>query len=68
MFARLILSCLTSVGLFAAAFAQAPAPSQEKHKHHAKMVLRVYQIADLIEGPYLTTNEAVVKAFRPKSG
>jgi hypothetical protein len=48
MFARLILSCLTSVGLFAAAFAQAPAPSQEKHKHHAKMVLRVYQIADLI--------------------
>ena len=23
---------------------------------------------DLIEGPYLTTNEAVVKAFRPKSG
>src|SRR5262249_13236187 len=22
---------------------------------------------DLIEGPYLTTNEAVVKAFRPKS-
>jgi len=23
---------------------------------------------DLIEGPYLTTNEAVVKAFRPKGG
>lgn len=23
---------------------------------------------DLIEGPYLTTDEAVVKAFRPKSG
>jgi molybdopterin adenylyltransferase len=23
---------------------------------------------DLIEGPYLTTNESVVKAFRPKSG
>jgi molybdopterin adenylyltransferase len=23
---------------------------------------------DLMEGPYLTTNEAVVKAFRPKSG
>jgi molybdopterin adenylyltransferase len=23
---------------------------------------------DLIEGPYLTTNETVVKAFRPKSG
>jgi molybdopterin adenylyltransferase len=23
---------------------------------------------DLLEGPYLTTNEAVVKAFRPKSG
>ena len=23
---------------------------------------------DLIEGPYLTTNEPVVKAFRPKSG
>jgi molybdopterin adenylyltransferase len=23
---------------------------------------------DLIEGPFLTTNEAVVKAFRPKSG
>lgn len=23
---------------------------------------------DLIEGPYLTTNEALVKAFRPKSG
>jgi molybdopterin adenylyltransferase len=23
---------------------------------------------DLIEGPYLTTNEAVVKAFRPKAG
>lgn len=23
---------------------------------------------DLIEGPYLTTHEAVVKAFRPKSG
>src|SRR5438874_2660202 len=22
---------------------------------------------DLLEGPYLTTNEAVVKAFRPKS-
>ena len=23
---------------------------------------------DLIEGPYLTTNEAIVKAFRPKAG
>jgi molybdopterin adenylyltransferase len=22
---------------------------------------------DLIDGPYLTTNEAVVKAFRPKA-
>jgi molybdopterin adenylyltransferase len=22
---------------------------------------------DLLEGPYLTTNEAVVKAFRPKA-
>jgi general secretion pathway protein D len=49
MFARLILSCVAAVTLLAAgAFAQAPVPNLHKHKHHAKMVLRVYQIADLI--------------------